>query len=131
MKSEFLLQWQAVYKDGTRFNEYKHGKQIPKGYLLIDRKKLKFFQLMSMDNRVIVTLELDKGKKLFYRRRVQRVILGKENTKIIYCVGYNMRYFKKLIIWIHDDYSIMVTDKWLKQEPYKKPIFLKQEKFRF
>jgi hypothetical protein len=61
--------WRATYKDGTVFDASKdHDLSVDR----LDRKQLEQFGLVNQSGKSLMTLHLDPGQRLIYRRRVSR-----------------------------------------------------------
>ena len=122
------LQWKAIYNDGT-FLPLKREDGTENKYTDIDRNRLIQFVLLNGDKPVI-TIHLDKNKKLIYRRRVYRDtgnILG-----VIYLVGWQENkngVNVQSISFVFPDGHIHVLDRFYENHPiFDKINFREEEK---
>ena len=80
------ITWQAKYKDGTvlgQFDEIRKPREISSE--VIDRKQIESFFLLFRE-RIILTLHLDEGQRLIYRRRVALKPCGEQ--EVCHLVGW-------------------------------------------
>ncbi len=62
--------WRATYKDGTILDASKdHDLSVDR----LDRKQIEHFELVNQAGKSLMTLHLDPGQRLIYRRRVDKV----------------------------------------------------------
>ncbi len=101
----FELTWKVTYNDGLTFYQNRENK-----YPKIDRSKLSLFQLLKGD-KVVLSLDLDNDKNLFYRRRVSKSFGGKE--EVVYLVGWHSGNKEKEINYIFEDGHIETNNEWI------------------
>lgn len=79
------LTWRAIYKDGIVLDQYDEKRDpVEVSSEVIDRKKVKTFFIMQGQVPVL-TLHLDEGQNLIYRRRV--TVKG-EDRQICHLAGW-------------------------------------------
>ena len=79
-----LITWTAHYADGTTLPQHEGDKE--NRYLDIDRSRLVAFSLRK-DGQDVLTVHLDPGMRLIYRRRVF-LRLGADAPTVFYLVGW-------------------------------------------
>ena len=75
--------WRATYKNGAVFDQ---GLDDTLSVDRLDRKQLDRFELLDGSGDTIVTLHLDTGQRLIYRRRVTKTQGGPDS--ICHLVGW-------------------------------------------
>ena len=65
--------WRAIYLDDTTLYQKMEGQEISSE--AIDRTRIKRIELLTDNNDVVVTLDIEQGQNFFYRRR-NRLIDG-------------------------------------------------------
>src|SRR3990172_449216 len=82
------IRWVAQYDDDTVVNQHdKDGTE--RSYEQLDRDRIKAFGLYDQESRKpILTLHLEPGQKLIYRRRVEMKSDQKEPVEVCYLVGW-------------------------------------------
>jgi len=105
------LTWSAVYGDETVLWECNPGGHILHTYRDINRDALKYFRIYQTSQvlnywkqrqindvisipipKVILAIELDKGKRLIWRQRRQLIIRGAKKLPPIYLAGWQMTF---------------------------------------
>ena len=87
-----MYSWRAIYSDGTVLEQ-----TTPSGFVSaddIDRRKVVSMSLLR-NNIVIVTLHLDQGQRLIYRKRVNKCI-GAED-EVCHILGWRQTVDEKVI----------------------------------
>ncbi len=78
--------WKATYKDGSTFSQYDENSR-EYSYEQIDKSRLESFTLYKEDGATVITLHIDPGQRLIYRRRVE-MSPGLSTTLICHLVGW-------------------------------------------
>lgn len=83
------IRWAAKYRDGSIVNQFStDGKEASTDNLKF-RDEIESFCLWDFDSRKpILTLHLDPGQKLIYRRRCWQQIGAKKPYQVVYLVGW-------------------------------------------
>jgi hypothetical protein len=104
--------WVANYNDGGHISNSEIFGAKSK-YTDIDRSKLKSFELY-LDGKLIITLHLEPGQRLIYRRRATKNIMGNENTAV-HLVGWQKTINGsnvQSIAYIFEDGHIELAGQW-------------------
>lgn len=103
--------WQAVYDDLSFLDQISDGKT--NSYHEIDRSKLMEFRLIEpKTGRVFFIMELDKEKRLIFRRRVSMNASTGETMAVVYLVGWQQTVNGKNVqslFWVLPDLSVLNT----------------------
>jgi hypothetical protein len=85
------IRWVAQYSDGTVVNQY-GGDGTEISYEKLDRGRIAAFALWDFETKKsILTLHLEPGQKLIYRRRVEMKQVGDQEaaiSEVCYLVGW-------------------------------------------
>jgi hypothetical protein len=82
------IRWAAEYDDGTIVNQFRDGKELSYDDLK-DRERIISFALWDMDTRKpVLTLHLDSGQRLIYRRRCWQRSGEEKPYQVVYLVGW-------------------------------------------
>lgn len=120
------LTWRALYKDGTVVDQYDEKRDpIEVSSEVIDRKKVKTFFIMR-EQVPVLTLHLDEGQNLIYRRRVS--ITGDEK-QICHLAGWQHGVgigieIAQSIAYVFEDGTIEMAGKFRENDPWFYPIVL-------
>ena len=123
-----MVEWKAIYNDGTEYNQYENGKA--NSYAEIDRSRLSQFVLHE-NNKPLIVIHLDKRKKLIYRRRVAKHVFGGKE-EVVYIVGWqehiNCMNIQS-ISFLFEDGHIEVLDRFKENHDWFYPVnFIPEEK---
>jgi hypothetical protein len=82
------LRWAARYDDGTIINQITDGKELSYDDLK-DRERIVSFALWDHEtHKPVLTLHLDLGQKLIYRRRCWQRAGEEKPYQVVYLVGW-------------------------------------------
>jgi hypothetical protein len=83
------IRWAAQYRDGSVVNQFgPDGKEVSTDNL-INRAEIEAFGLWDFETRKpILTLHLDPGQKLIYRRRCWQRVGEEKPHLVVYLVGW-------------------------------------------
>lgn len=83
------IYWAAKYRDGLTINQFgQDGKEVSTDNLL-KREELEAFALWDYETRKpVLTLHLDPGQKLIYRRRCWQRMGEDKPYQVVYLVGW-------------------------------------------
>jgi hypothetical protein len=81
------MQWEARYNDGSALPQYNDDGSENR-YADIDRGRLVNFAILRSDGHPVLTLHLDPGQRLIFRRRVE--MRPGAPPFVIYLVGWQM-----------------------------------------
>lgn len=83
-----MLEWTAIYNDGSILNQYNEDKTENK-YVDIDRTRLSEFRLQRpKEGGLVFSLFLEDGQRLIYRKRTEMTMGG--SAFAFYMVGWQM-----------------------------------------
>lgn len=123
------ITWKAIYSDGKSLNQYNEDKSVNK-YTDINRSILQFFELYK-EEKLILRVHLEDGKRLIYRRRVSLHISG-TITQVVYLCGWQKKVEGKnvqSISYIFEDGHIEMAGAWNEKSPFAyAPNLIKEEK---
>ena len=112
------ISWRAVYHDGSLLNQHR-GDDTENSYLDIDRARLAAFSLMR-DETPIVTIHLEPGQRLIYRRRCF-LRCGEPEPIVFYLVGWqrtiNGENVQSISVVAEDSGEVNVIGKWRDDHP--------------
>lgn len=115
-----MLTWRAVYRDNKALPQY-NADGTENAYKDIDRYRLRRFDLLDGDEKIVYSVYIHTGQRLIFRRRnlitIGRVGLGEKGRKVVYIVGWQMtvKTPTKLrniasINYIHEDGRVELDD---------------------
>ncbi len=108
--------WRATYKDGSVFDASKdHDLSVDR----LDRKQLGQFELVNGTGRSLMTLHLDPGQRLIYRRRVTMAQGGKPS--ICHLLGWQQTFGGQnvqSILYVFEDGRIEMAGKFKEGHPW-------------
>lgn len=83
-----MVFWKAIYRDGSCLEQFNSDGSENK-YTAIRRNELSQF-LVFHGGEVLLVLHLDEGKRLIYRRRVAKYLMGPKagTSEAVYLVGW-------------------------------------------
>lgn len=124
------VEWCAVYTDGTTLRQYNEG-GVEKKYIDIDRSELKEF-ILYVNGIKKVVINLDKNKRLIYRKRVAMVISGSTQGQqhIVYIAGWQEKRDDKniqMLCFLFDDGHVELLDKFDESHAWSIPIIFRPE----
>jgi hypothetical protein len=81
------MKWCAIYTDNSRLMQYEGDKENP--YTAVQRGKLKSFDILSDDDKLILSVVLERPtQRLIYRRRVFTDLFGNPKD-VVWLVGWH------------------------------------------
>lgn len=120
--------WKAIYSDGTFLPQFNEDSSENK-YSDIDREKICFFEVYSKSV-LIFRLELEKGRRLIFRKRVTQCISSGKVTRIVLLVGWQQTINGtnvQDIAYVFEDGHVELLGKWKENRLEYAPVLIEQE----
>lgn len=111
------MHWEARYNDGKALPQY-NADGSENRYADIDRARIASFSLFDGD-RLIVTVHLDHGARLIFRRRVAQAPGGDKFT--VHLIGWQRTvgvHNVQSILYVMDDGEIHMAGEWREDHPW-------------
>jgi hypothetical protein len=118
--------WRATYKDGTVLDASKDRDLTVDG---LDRKQLERFELVSQAGASLMTLHLDPGQRLIYRRRVM-LAQGAGKPSACHLIGWQQTVggenVQSILYVFEDDGRVEMAGRFRENHPFFYPPQLRR-----